>query len=65
MGWRAMKSARAFSTSPMASPWARTRACQEGLSTVPGQIAVARMPRVTKSAAIPLVMPITAALVAP
>ena len=36
----------------------------DGDSTVPGQIALQRMPRVMKSAAIDLVMPITAALVA-
>jgi hypothetical protein len=41
------------------------RSRSDGDSTVPGQIALQRMPRVTKSAAIDLVRPITAALVAP
>ena len=37
----------------------------EGVSTVPGHSALQRRPRVTKSAAIALVRPMTAALVAP
>jgi hypothetical protein len=41
------------------------RACSDGLSTVAGQIALQRMPLVTKSAATDLVIPMTAALVAP
>ena len=38
------------------------RRCSDGVSTVPGQIALQRMPCVTKSAATALVRPITAAL---
>src|SRR4029450_8722662 len=41
------------------------RPCKEGESTVPGQIALQRTPRATKSTAIDLVRPMTAALLAP
>ena len=44
---------------------ARIRASSDGLSTVPGQIALQRMPWVMKSAATDLVRPITAAFDAP
>ena len=41
------------------------RSRSDGDSTVPGQIALQRMPRVMKSAATALVRPMTAALDAP
>ena len=41
------------------------RSASDGVSTVPGPIALQRMPRVTKSAATALVRPMTAALEAP
>jgi hypothetical protein len=41
------------------------RPASDGESTVPGQIALHRMPLPTKSAAIDFVNPITAALLAP
>jgi hypothetical protein len=44
---------------------AAIRSAREGVSMVPGQIALQRMPRPTKSAAIDLVSPITAALLVP
>src|SRR5690606_13681200 len=66
MGWRAIKAA-----CTVASAWPLTRACSamrwrsEGESTVPGQIALQRMPWPTKSAATDLVRPMTAALLVP
>ena len=48
---------------PLASAWALMRWRSDGDSTVPGQIALQRIPWVMKSAAIDLVMPMTAALV--
>jgi hypothetical protein len=59
MGWRAMKPARAAASSPVA----RMRSVSEGVSTVPGQMALQRTPWPTKSAATDFVRPITAALV--
>src|SRR4249920_32752 len=50
---------------PLARDCAVMRAASDGESTVPGQIALQRMPRDTKSAATALVRPITAALLAP
>ena len=41
------------------------RAFNEGLSTVAGQMALARMPLATKSAATDFIMPMTPALVVP
>ena len=62
MGWRATKAAFTASTGcPLVLACASIRSVSEGDSTVPGQIALQRMPRVTKSAAIDLVSPITAA----
>src|SRR2546429_7439196 len=61
MGWRAMKSLRACTGSGSAL----IRSCSEGVSTVPGQTALQRIPCRTKSAAIDLVRPITAALLEP
>src|SRR3954469_11524833 len=55
-----MKAARAFWT----SPWAAIRLSNEGVSTVPGQMALQRMPLPTKSIATDLVKPTIAALVA-
>ena len=61
IGCRAMKSRRAASGSSAAAiRWSRDGDC-----TVPGQIALQRTPRPTKSAATDLVSPITAALVVP
>ena len=61
MGWRAMKSFSAWTGSGALLMRPRS----EGVSTVPGQSALARKPTLTKSAANDLVKPITAALVAP
>src|SRR6266496_2550793 len=44
---------------------AAIRSCNDGVSTVPGAIALQRMPLATKSAATALVRPITAAFDAP
>ena len=49
----------------MAAERAASLSISEGLSTVPGQMALTRMPFEVKSAASALVMPMTAALVAP
>ena len=66
IGWRETNQASACAIVwPVDSASAAMRSRSEGDSTVPGQIALQRTPRVTKSAAIDLVMPITAALVAP
>ena len=40
------------------------RSCSEGVSTVPGQIALQRIPRATKSSAVDFVIPTIAAFVA-
>src|SRR5689334_6457799 len=56
-----MKARRAASRSPVAA----IRPASDGESTVPGQIALQRMPLPTKSAATDFVKPITAALLAP
>ena len=61
IGWRAMKSFSACTGS--AADAMRPR--KEGVSTVPGQRALQRRPVFTKSAAMALVRPMTAALVAP
>src|SRR5450830_1324369 len=50
---------------PLAWAWAWMRCCSEGDMTVPGQMALQRMPCPTKSAATDLVSPTTAALVVP
>ena len=50
---------------PRSLAWVEIRASSEGDSIVPGQMALARMPRRMKSAATALVRPITAALLAP
>src|SRR6478672_7012348 len=50
---------------PCAFACSAMRCCSEGESTVPGQIALQRMPRVTKSAATAFVSPMTAAFDAP
>ena len=61
MGWRATKFLRACTGSASEL----MRSCSEGVSTVPGQMALQRMPLATKSAATLLVKPMTAALEAP
>jgi hypothetical protein len=61
IGWRATKSLRACTGSAKAA----MRPCSEGVSTVPGPMQLQRMPCLTKSAAIALVRPTTAALLAP
>ena len=60
-GWRATNAFLAAS----ASPCAAIRSSSDGVWIVPGQIALQRMPLVTKSAATDLVSPITAALLVP
>ena len=58
--------ARAASVPPgNSTPCIAMRSSSDGVATVPGQIALQRMPWVMKSAATALVSPITAALVAP
>src|SRR5579862_3737401 len=59
IGCRATNSDRTFSTSPCAA----IRCSSEGDCTVPGQIALHRMPVRIKSAAIAFVSPTTAAFV--
>ncbi len=56
-----MKALRASSTSPRAA----MRCSSDGVSTVPGQMALQRMPWVTKSTATALESPISPALVVP
>ena len=60
MGWRRSKSLRACAGSSNAA----SRPCRDGVSTVPGQMALQRTPLPTKSLAIARVNPATAALVA-
>ncbi|MNN75255.1 hypothetical protein D3C81_1915460 [compost metagenome] len=50
---------------PVAAACAAIRSFSDGDSMVPGQIALQRMPRVTKSAATDFVMPTTAAFEVP
>jgi predicted MFS family arabinose efflux permease len=66
IGWRATKAASTWaSVWPLAWAWAAMRSRSDGDSTVPGQMALQRTPRVMKSAATALVRPMTAALVLP
>ena len=66
MGWRSMKVWRTASRlCPDAAACATMRASREGDWIVPGQIALARMPRLMKSAATALVSPMTEAFEAP
>src|SRR5688572_27394561 len=65
IGCRSTNILSAFSLLPMSRPRASTRSSQEGERTVPGQMALQRMPLRMKSAATALVRPITAALLAP
>ena len=52
MGWRSTKAWRTVSRLwPVALAWSAMRGSSEGDSIVPGQIALARMPRLMKSAA--------------
>jgi hypothetical protein len=66
MGWRSTNSLRTTRAErALALACVAMRSSSEGDSMVPGQIALARMPFLMKSAATALVNPITAALVAP
>ena len=66
MGWRSMKACRAAaSVMPCVLANVAIRSSSEGDWIVPGQIALARMPFLMKSAATALVSPITAAFEAP
>jgi hypothetical protein len=56
---------RRLAAADEAHPCAETRSASDGVSIVPGQIALQRIPWVMKSAATDLVSSITAALVAP
>ena len=65
MACRAMNPVRAASSDPAAAALAAMRSSRLGVCTVPGQMALQRMPCFTKSAATDLVRPSTAALLAP
>ena len=66
IGWRSMKAWRtAASVWPVFLASVLMRSSSDGDWMVPGQMALARMPFLMKSAATALVRPITAALLVP